>query len=369
MPQGLKVLARCRRVGVEQGLHVAGVRRLARREAVLGAEGLGEGLGAVVAELPVPVGRAEDALHRLAGALGHQLGVERDDDLEVLAVDLLALQAELHRLGQRVDHVAAVVVEDQDVGARVQHRRQVLREVAGPERGADLGHRLPAERLGRRGDRLLLGPAPGVVGGQVVGAAVLAVLLLQHRRQRRRPTCRRRRSGGSRWPCLSLPVVSLEWVRPAMKMTPISWQRPCTATASAEDEPPVIMIAPSFSIIRLAAGAGGVGLGLGVAGDEGDLLAVDAGAGQLLGGEGGEQAAVAFAVQVLDGELVGAQLVHALVGVGAGLRHVEAEGDGVAGRGVQVVVLRPGAGGEDGRRGEPRRAERHAAAGAGGGES
>ena len=37
-----------------------------------------------------------------------------------------------------------------------------------------------------------------------------------------------------------------------MKMTPISWQRPCTATASAEDEPPVIMIAPSFSIIRLA---------------------------------------------------------------------------------------------------------------------
>ena len=41
-------------------------------------------------------------------------------------------------------------------------------------------------------------------------------------------------------------------------------------------------------------------------------------------------AAVAFAVQVLDRELEGAQLVQALVGIGAGLRNVEAEGDGVA---------------------------------------
>jgi hypothetical protein len=51
---------------------------------------------------------------------------------------------------------------------------------------------------------------------------------------------------------LSLPVVSLEWVRPAMKITPASWQSACTATATPEDEPPVIMMAPSFSIIDLA---------------------------------------------------------------------------------------------------------------------
>ena len=44
---------------------------------------------------------------------------------------------------------------------------------------------------------------------------------------------------------LSLPVVSLAWVRPAMKMIPASWHNACTATATPEDEPPEIMIAPS----------------------------------------------------------------------------------------------------------------------------
>ena len=37
-----------------------------------------------------------------------------------------------------------------------------------------------------------------------------------------------------------------------MKMMPISWQSDCTATATPDDEPPVTMIAPSFSIMRLA---------------------------------------------------------------------------------------------------------------------
>jgi hypothetical protein len=40
-----------------------------------------------------------------------------------------------------------------------------------------------------------------------------------------------------------------------------------------------------------------------------------------------QHTAVAFTVQVLDGQLIGAQLVRALVGIGAGLRHVEAERD------------------------------------------
>ena len=112
-----------------------------------------------------------------------------------------------------------------------------------------------------------------------------------------------------------------------MKMTPISWQRLCTAMATAEDEPPVIMMAPSLSIMRLARVAGGVGLGLGVAGDELDLLAEDAVALERGRLQGGDHAAVALAVEVLDGELVGAQLVGAFVGIGAGLGHVEAEGD------------------------------------------
>ena len=37
-----------------------------------------------------------------------------------------------------------------------------------------------------------------------------------------------------------------------MKRTPISWHRPCTATATADEEPPVIMMAPSRSIMRRA---------------------------------------------------------------------------------------------------------------------
>ena len=37
-----------------------------------------------------------------------------------------------------------------------------------------------------------------------------------------------------------------------MKMTPISWQSACTAIASEEEEPPVIMMARSASIMRFA---------------------------------------------------------------------------------------------------------------------
>src|SRR3546814_1843175 len=75
-----------------------------------------------------------DALDVCAGTLRHQAREQRHHDLEVLAVDLLVAQAELNRLGQRVDHVIAVVVQDQHIGARIQHRRDVLREVARAER-------------------------------------------------------------------------------------------------------------------------------------------------------------------------------------------------------------------------------------------
>jgi len=49
-------------------------------------------------------------------------------------------------------------------------------------------------------------------------------------------------------------------------------------------------------------------------------------------------APVALAVQMLDGELIGAELVGALVGIGAGLRHVEAEGHRRAVAGVVAEV-------------------------------
>src|SRR3546814_1770601 len=59
-----------------------------------------------------------------------------------------------------------------------------FRSVARAERRLHRGDGLPAELLGGVLHRLFLGPAPGVVGGQVIGAAVLAHLLRQHRAER-----------------------------------------------------------------------------------------------------------------------------------------------------------------------------------------
>jgi hypothetical protein len=84
-----------------------------------------------------------------------------------------------------------------------------------------------------------------------------------------------------------------------MKMTPASWQSDCTAMATPEDEPPVIMIAPSFSIMRLADARAASDLVCVSPVTIGDLLAVDAVAGQGLRREGVQHAAVAFTVQVL----------------------------------------------------------------------
>ncbi len=65
-----------------------------------------------IRQRPVPVGRAEDAFDVVAGALCHQAGEERYNDLEVLTVDLFVTQTELGRLGKGVDHILTVVVKD-----------------------------------------------------------------------------------------------------------------------------------------------------------------------------------------------------------------------------------------------------------------
>ena len=96
----------------------------------------------------MPVGGAVDAFDIFAGALRHEAGVERHEDFEVAAGDLFVAEAELYGLGQGVDHVFAVVVEDEDIGARVQHRGDVLREVAGAERCPHFGDGVPAEAFG-----------------------------------------------------------------------------------------------------------------------------------------------------------------------------------------------------------------------------
>ena len=110
-----------------------------------------------------------------------------------------------------------------------------------------------------------------------------------------------------------------------MKMMPASWQSDCTATATPDEEPPLIMMTPSFSIICLALARAVSALVAVSPVTNVDLLAEDAVALQVLGRHRVQQAAVALAVEVLDGELLGLELVLALVGVGTGLRHVEAE--------------------------------------------
>ena len=99
---------------------------------------------------------------------------------------------------------------------------------------------------------------------------------------------------------------------------------------------------------RAGGGAGGVRLGLRVAGDELDLLAEDAVTLQRLRREGAHHAAVALAIEVLDSQTQGPQLIGALVGVDAGLGHVEAQGHAVALR--LVGEAGPGFAGKDGRR-------------------
>ena len=172
------------RIRIEQGLHIGGVGGLGRRGAIGGAEGLGEGDRAGVLQVPVPVGGAEDTTHGFAGALGHQFRHQRGDDLELLAIGLTVAQAELYGLGQRVHHVEAVVVEDQHVGAGIEDRRQVLGIVGGAERSTDRRDGLPAELFGGFLDRLFLGPTPGIVGGEVIGAAIIAVFFAEHRAER-----------------------------------------------------------------------------------------------------------------------------------------------------------------------------------------
>ncbi len=112
-----------------------------------------------------------------------------------------------------------------------------------------------------------------------------------------------------------------------MKMMPASWQSDCTATATPDDEPPVIMMTPSFSIICFADARAAS-----------DFVCVSPVTNSTFLPRMPFPLS-AFGVMVFsmppspspfrccDGELIGLQLVLALVGVGAGLRHVEPERD------------------------------------------
>jgi len=98
-----------------------------------------------------------------------------------------------------------------------------------------------------------------------------------------------------------------------------------------------------------------IGVGGCVAGDELHFFAKDAGAVQIFFRERLQHPAVAFTIQVLDRQLESTQLVRALVGIGAGLGHVEPQRNGAAlGRvGIAGMGGRPRGAGKDGGQGKP----------------
>ena len=221
------------------------------------------------------------------------------------------------------------MVQHQHIGAGVEERRDVLAEVTGAHRGANRRHGLPAEGLGGLDHRLFLGPAPGVVGGQMIGDAVLAVGFAEHRPER------------------DTGLIGVEEMAEAILLLVLAGGVVGVGQAGHVNDAHLLaeaLLGDGHSRRRAAgdhhravaldhaAGrvAAGIGLGLVVAGNEGDLLAQNAAALQRLGREGRDQAAVTATVQVLDGQLIGALLVGALIGIGAGERHVEAQRHAVA---------------------------------------
>mmetsp|Transcript_23278 Transcript_23278/g.40217 ORF Transcript_23278/g.40217 Transcript_23278/m.40217 type:complete len:459 (-) Transcript_23278:83-1459(-) len=317
-------------IRIEQGLHVAGVRRLAGWEAVFGAEGLDECFGAFVLQRPVPVCRTKDAFHVGTGTLRHQAGVQRNDDLEVFAVHLLVAQAELNRVGQRVHHVAAVVVQNQRVGTRLQNRCDVRGEVGLCQRRFHGCNSFPTHGFGRGFHRFFGGVAPVVIGGQVISLTVGAVVGRQNGGEGRAGHVGVEEvtetigffvfAGG---------VVGVGQTRHednACLLAKRLHGHSHTRGRAARDHHGAV-----FFDHRPGRGARGVRLGLCVACDIFDFLAQDTVACQLLGRECVHHAAVAATVQVLDCQLIGAQFVRTFIRVGAGLWYVEAQSDGAAG--------------------------------------
>ena len=88
------------------------------------------------------------------------------------------------------------------------------------------------------------------------------------------------------------------------------------------------------------------------------LFAQNAIALQGFGAKGVHHSAIASAIEVLNSQLVGTQFVGPFVGIGAGLRHVEAQNDCATGGGVGV-----GGGLAAGKNGRQGKARAHGRAG------
>ena len=283
--------------------------------------------------------------------MGHQLGEQWHDHLKALAVGHLVAQTELHGLGQRVDHVLAVVVQDQNVSARVQNRRDVLGKIGQAQRCFHRIGGFPTQGLGRVFHGLFLCPAPCVVGGQVVSDTLFAVLFAQNGAEGL--------AGHVRVEEVTETIAALVFargvvgVRQAVHEDHAHFLRQGLhgnrlgrrGAAGAHDGAVFFHHAPGHAACH-------IGFGLGVALHECQFLTQNAVAlqGQWL--HGLEHAAVAFAVDVLHSQLISAQFVFALVGVSAGQRQGQADSHRLAvarivaeGRGRRVLhIERWGAG-------------------------
>ena len=328
-------------VGIQQGLHVGCVSGLRRGHLVHRAERLHKVLRGCVGQLPVPVCGTENALNGVASTLCHQLREQRHHDFEFLTVGLLVAQPELNGLCQRVDHVLTVVVQDQDVGARVQNRGDVLREVGGAQRRTHGVDRFPARGFGRCLHRLFLCPAPGVVGGQVIGTTLFTVFLGEDR-----PECLARHVGVEEVAeAIALLVFACRVIRvgqgahvdhPHLLRQPLQSNR-FTRGGAAGEHCDAILFDHAF-----AERARCVGLGLSVACHVLDFLAEDAVPFESKRFHRFEHAAIAFAVDMLDGEFVGPKFICTFVSVSSGLRYGEPKFDCCTLARVIAEIVSPG---------------------------
>ena len=197
-------------------------------------------------------------------------------------------------------------------------------EVTCTNRGLDLLGGGPADRFGGSNDGFFLCPAPGVVGGQVVGTSTRTVGLLEYRTQ-----CRTRHVGieevtetvGSL--VLAGGVVGVRETcheDDTCILTETLYRDGHTRGRSTGNHDHAVLLDHA-----LGRCAGCVGFGLGVTGDVLDLLAENTVALERGGLHGVQHAAVAFAVQMHDGQFVGTQFVRTFIGIGTRLGNVEAQ--------------------------------------------
>ena len=78
----------------------------------------------------MPVGGTKDTFNIGARTFRHEARVQWNNNLKVLIVNQLVTETKLHSVCQRIHHVAAVVVQHENIRVRLQNWRDVGGEVS-----------------------------------------------------------------------------------------------------------------------------------------------------------------------------------------------------------------------------------------------